>query len=174
MSELDTSQEMGGAADERATGALQNKRRVTIALVSAVLIAALFMYQTVVRGRYDKCPPTFVALELGVAVVSALMSCMVTRMDEYGRRWADRAAYAEDGSWRAIAYRVLAVMPSVVVRAVIICACLAAVNATVVASVIFGDKILFAPVAVLVRFLGDIPQALLICFIVEMVLRRDL
>ena len=157
---------------DNAKGTRVARRGGTLALtiVSAVVVAVAFVAMTMVRHNYDHLPLEFVAIELAVALVASFVASMVSKgLDERGAAWA--AKYVQPGPGPL--YTLMSVLPSVATRAAIITACLSIPNATYVATELFRETVVMPPLAVLIRFLADIPQALLLCLAVRMALQRS-
>ncbi|MBR3234842.1 MAG: hypothetical protein IKG11_04415 [Atopobiaceae bacterium] len=151
------------------TRALSVQKRIVLTVGSAVLVAVAFVAMTMARKNYDVLYAEFVVLELGVSLAASIAANFVHGLDERGAALAAQYAGNETGGlW----HHVLSVLPSVAVRAAIITACLAAVNATVVTGGIYREEVTAPVLAVIIRFLADIPQALVICLVVRLAIDR--
>lgn len=136
------------------------KRSLTIG--TAVIVAVVFQAMTMARNNYSLWRLSFMGLELAVAVASSYAANAVKGLDARGAAWA--RSYLDDES--SLLFKITAALPAAAARAGIMCACLSAVNATVVPVAIYRETIGNPVIAVIVRFLADIPQAVFLCLLV--------
>lgn len=135
----------------------------SVTILSAVLVAVLFQAITMARNNYSLWRLEFTALEVGVALLASFAAELVRGLDERGEAWAATYVSADTPL-----YGLLRVLPAVAVRAALITACLAVVNATVVPMVIYRETVELPVLAVPVRFLADIPQGFVACLAVRL------
>lgn len=143
---------------------LTRKERITLALLSAVVVSLAFQWILMARGNYETWRIEVTAIELVVGLVSSLVASVFDGLDERGAVWAAQYVPERKGTL----YHLLSILPATAARAALMTACLSIPNATVVPTLIYHEEIGFAPVAVLVRFLADIPQAIVLCLAVRL------
>ena len=144
------------------------KQRIVTVVVTAVVVAIAFQAILMARGNYDVWRFEVVAIELPVAIVAAFLTLPADKLDAWGAEWAAQYAPSRTGAL----YRVLSVLPTVAVRAAIMTACLSIPNALIIPPVVYREEVAFAPVAVLVQFLADIPQGIALCLAVRLFVER--
>ena len=150
-------------------GELTARQRRTLALVSALVVAVAFQGMTIARNNYSLWRPEFTAIELAVALVASFVAGLVVgRFEQEGPAWAARYV-DEDAGWP---YLVLGLLPAASVRAAVMTALLTPVNAVAVPVLIYRETVAAPLLAIPVRFLADIPQAILLCLAVMLVLRH--
>ena len=141
------------------------RRTFFITVASAILVSLVLQAVTIARNNYNLWRLSFMAIELGVALVSSFAANYVRGIEERAKAWAQSYVPGET-SWL---YKLLSVLPVATVRAAIMCACLSIPNATVIPMVIYRETVVLPPVAVIVRFLADYPQCVIICAAVMLV-----
>ena len=145
---------------------------LSVALLSALFVSVAFQAMTIARNNYNLWRLEFMAIEVCVAVASSWVGGVLAGSDERGDAWTSR--YARCGSRL---HGLLRVLPSVAVRAAVMTACLAVVNATAVPMLIYHEVVVAPVLAVPIRFLADIPQGFALCLaarlLVDMVVRRE-
>lgn len=112
-----------------------------------------------------------VGIDLAAALVASLLANLVKGTDERGAVWAATYVSPDDQGKRGL-YHMLSILPSVAIRAAIITAVLAAFNATIVMTRVFRETVVLPPLAVLIRFLADIPQVFVVCLVVRLLVDR--
>lgn len=148
--------------------AVAKRPRLVVTIASAVLVALAFQGMTMARNNYNLWRLEFMLPEMALALVSSIAANAVKGLDERGRAWARDFAGLDGG----LPFRIVSLLPSAAVRGGIMCACLSAINATVIPTVIYRETIGNPVIAVIVRFLADIPQAVFICLMVRLVVDR--
>ena len=145
---------------------LKNPSR-SLTVGCAVIVALVFQAMTMARNNYSTWRLSFIGLELAVALASSFAANAVKGLDARGESWA-RIYLSNESS---LLFKIMAALPAAAARGAILCACLSAVNATVVPVVIYREEIGNPVIAIIVRFLADIPQAILICLLVTLGIR---
>lgn len=146
----------------------RNRRVLFITVASAILVSVVLQAVTIARNNYNLWRLSFMAIELSVALVSSFAANYVRGIEERAKAWA-QSYVPEETSWL---YKLLSVLPVATARAAIMCACLSIPNATVIPMVIYRETVALPPVAVIVRFLADFPQCVIICAAVMLVVDR--
>ena len=141
------------------------RRTFFITVASAILVSLVLQAVTIARNNYNLWRLSFMAIELGVALVSSFAANYVRGIEERAKAWAQSYVPGET-SWL---YKLLSVLPVATVRAAIMCACLSIPNATLIPIVIYRETVMLPPVAVIVRFLADLPQCVIICTAVKLI-----
>ncbi len=141
------------------------RRTLFITVASAILVSVVLQAVTIARNNYNLWRLSFMAIELCVALVSSFAANYVRGIEERAKAWAKSYVPDETG-WL---YKLLSVLPVASVRAAIMCACLSIPNATLIPIVIYREAIMLPPVAVIVRFLADLPQCVIICTAVTLI-----
>lgn len=142
-------------------------QRLVVAVVCAVVVALALQGITMARNNYSLWRLEFTAIDVVVALVASLAADLVGGLDERGHRWA-QDNLLKPGTF---AYRVVQALPSALVRGALIAACAAIPNATYVTMVIYREKVESPVLAVIARFLSDIPQAVLLCLVVTLLVQ---
>ena len=160
-------------ADETsATGTAANKdagrRKLPLTIASAVVVALLFQAKTIAYNNYSMWRLSFMAIEWCVALLGSSCANLVRDMERRSEDWAASYVPTREG-WL---YRLLSVLPAATVRGAIIAAFLSIPNATVMPTMIYRETIGNPVVAVIVRFLADVPTAIVICVAVRLVVDR--
>lgn len=155
----------GARASVRRVVAAHPRSVVTVA--SAVLVSVVFQAIAIARNNYTFWSPEFTGIELSIALLASFVASRVRGMDERGEAWA--SSYAEQGSWL---HRLLRLLPAVAARAAILTAALSVVNATVVPMLLYRETVVVPVLAVLLRFLADIPQGFVVCLVVRLLVER--
>ena len=152
-------------SEQRVTGSqLSRKGRLKLIALSAVLVASAFQWILMARGNYEVWHFEIAAVELVVALVASFVASIFDGLDERGAQWAAQFVPSREGAL----YHVLSILPSVAARAALMTACLAIPNATVIPPLVYREEVGFAPVAVLMRFLADIPQGFALCLVARL------
>ncbi len=151
----------GARASVRRVVAAHPRSVVTVA--SAVLVSVVFQAIAIARNNYTFWSPEFTGIELSIALLASFVASRVRGMDERGEAWA--SSYAEQGSWL---HGLLGLLPAVAARAAILTAALSVVNATVVPMLLYRETVVAPVLAVLMRFLADIPQGFAVCLVVRL------
>ena len=141
----------------------RQKRTVTIA--SALVICIAFVAMTIARNNYNIWSPEFIALDAVLAFVGSFIASKTLDLEEPGMRWASKYLTPSNG----LAFRIMRMLPMATGRAAIMTAILSVVNATVVPMVFYRETVEHPILSVPVRFLADIPQAVLLCLAVLLV-----
>ena len=141
------------------------RRTLFITVARAILVSVVLQAVTIARNNYNLWRFSFMAIELSVALVSSFAANYVRGIEERAKAWAKSYVPDETG-WL---YKLLSVLPVASVRAAIMCACLSIPNATLIPIVIYREAIMLPPVAVIVRFLADLPQCVIICTAVTLI-----
>ncbi|MBP3892469.1 MAG: hypothetical protein J6D34_00330 [Atopobiaceae bacterium] len=144
------------------------KQRRAVTIYSALVVCVAFFAITIARNNYNLWSPEFFVIELVVALLSSLLASRVTGMEERGFDWAAQYLTPNDG----LAFKILRLLPVATCRAAIMTACLSVVNATVVPMLIYRETVAMPVLAVPIRFLADIPQGILLCLTVLLVVDR--
>ena len=145
------------------------ERWTRIAMVTALVVSVAFYAMTIVRNNYTLWNPEFLAVELVVAFISSMLANFAMNgLEERGAAWA--RTYIRSG--KGLLFRILSALPACAVRAAIMVACLSIVNATAVPMVLFRETVNMPLVAIIIRFLADIPQGLFLCLVVYLVFMR--
>lgn len=144
----------------------RQRRQVTIA--SALVVCVAFVAMAIARNNYDLWAPKFYVIELVVATLASILAGCLDGMEERGYRWASTYLTQSD----SLLFEVVRLLPVAACRAAIMTACLSIVNATVVPTLIFRETVEMPVLAVPIRFLADIPQCILLCLIVLLVVDR--
>lgn len=148
---------------------LDREQWTRVATLCALVISIAFQAMTIARNNYTLWNPEFIAIETVVAIASSLLANLAMGgLEERGAAWA--RTYVHEGN--GLLYRILAALPLSAVRAAIMTACLSAVNATLVPIVLFRETVEMPPVAIVIRFLADIPQAIFLCLVVYLLFTR--
>ena len=150
---------------------MERKKLIAITVGSAIAAGIVCVAIATARQGWLNWRLELVGIDLAVAVVASFLANLVKGMDERGAAWASAYVSPDDQSKRAL-YHVLSILPSVAVRAAIIAACLAAFNATIVMTMVFREAVVLPPLAVIIRFLADIPQVFAICLVVRLLVDR--
>lgn len=141
------------------------RRTLFVTVASAIAVSIVLQAVTIARNNYNLWRLSFMAIELSVALISSFAANYVRGIEGRSRAWAQ--SYVPDGTgWL---YKLLSTLPVATVRAAIMCACLSIPNATVIPIVIYRETVALPPVAVIVRFLADFPQCVIICTAVMLV-----
>lgn len=137
---------------------------VVLAVLSAVAVALFFQAKTIAYNNYGPWDLRFCALELAVGLASA---CLVRAGDlarGRGERWAAR--YVEPGSgWL---WDVLSTIAPAALCATVMTLLLSVANVLVVAQVFYRETVAMPPLAIIARFLADLPHAFLLCLLVRL------
>ena len=162
-----------GVQTESATQEVQpvgmgRKKKIALTIGSAVAVGLACVSIATARQGWVYWRLELVAIDLAAALVGSLLANLVKGTEERGAAWAASLVQGEGGL-----YHLLSVLPGVAVRAAIMTACLAACNATVVMTEVFRETVVLPPLAVLIRFLADIPQAFVICLVVRLLVDRS-
>lgn len=144
------------------------REKLVVTVVSAIVVALVFQGITMARNNYSAWRFEFTAIELVVALAASFAANLVPGLDERGHAWA-QANLLAPGS---LANRLVQVLPAVLVRAALMCACLSIPNATYVPMVIYREEVASPVLAVIARFLSDIPQAVVACLAVLLLVQR--
>lgn len=144
------------------TGKLTRKQLLLVTVISAVVVALAFQGMHMARNNYSLWRYEFTGIELAVALVASFVANLFGDMDERGYAWA--AGYLP--ARRGLAFDILAALPFSTVRAVLMTACLSIPNALIVPTVIYREEVKAPVLSVIVRFLADIPQAIILCTLV--------
>ena len=147
---------------------LTRRQRLVVTVASAVVVAVAFQAMTIARNNYNLWRLEFMAIEVATTLVGSILANLVGGMEERSEAWAARYVRPEQGFW----YRVLANLPLATVRAAIMTALVSIPNAAFIPQAIYRETVVMPPLAVIVRFLADIPQAILLCLAVLMLVRR--
>lgn len=147
---------------------LTRKQRLVVTVASAVVVAVAFQAMTIARNNYNLWRLEFMALEMATTLVGSFLANLAGGIEHSGAAWAARYLRPEQGFW----YRVLANLPAATVRAAIMTALVSIPNAAYVPVAFYRETVELPPLAVVVRFLADIPQAILLCLAVLMLVRR--
>ena len=145
-----------------------DKRWCRIATAAMAIAMALFLqWKMMAYYNYSLWRVEVIAIFMIVALMSSFAASLIGGLADRGRAWA--SSYVSDSSsWL---YDLLSVLPAVAVRAAVMCACLSVANVVVVTSNTYREDVGFYPAAVLVRFLADYPQSVLVCLAVLYVIR---
>ena len=151
------------------TGKLTKLQRLLVTVLSAVVVSIAFQAMHMARNNYSLWRLEFTALELAVALVASFVANLVGRnIDERGYEWAAGYFPARKG----LAFELLSALPSATLRGAIMTACLSIPNATFVPMVIYRETVKAPVLSVPIRFLADIPQAILLCALVFVLVKR--
>lgn len=151
-----------------ATDGLTRRQKLVLTIGSAILVAVAFQAMLMARNNYSLWRFEVTAYEMGLALVGSLLANLVPGLDDRGRQWA--STYEDlNKNWLN---HLNAILPGVLVRAALMTLCLSAVNATVIPLNIYRETVELPVLAVFVRFLADIPAAVLLCLIVRIAVGR--
>lgn len=170
---VQTAERMGVAADgagaasmvELANYPMSARQKRTVTIASALVICVAFVAMTIARNNYNIWSPEFIALDAVLAFVGSFIASKTLDLEEPGMRWAAKYLTPSNG----LAFRVVRMLPMATGRAAIMTAILSVVNATVVPMVFYRETVEHPILSVPVRFLADIPQAVLLCLAVLLV-----
>ena len=147
---------------------LTRKQRLVVTVASALAVAVAFQAMTIARNNYNLWRLEFMAVDVAATLVGSFLANLAGDIEGRGEAWASQYLRPEQGFW----YRVLANLPAATVRAAIMTALVSIPNAAFLPVAIYRETVELPPLAVLIRFLADIPQAVLICLAVLMLVRR--
>ena len=148
-----------------------HKKAIALTIGSAIAAGLACVAIATARQGWANWQLELVGIDLAAALVASFLANLVRGMDERGAAWA--ATYVSpDAPSKQGLYHVLSVLPGVAVRAAMMTACLAAVNATIVTTMVFRETVVLPPLAVLIRFLADIPQVFAVCLVVRLLVDR--
>ena len=153
--------------------ATPTRELVELAVATALAVSLAFQAKTMAYNNYGTFKLEFFALEFVVALGAA---CVVRVGDiavARGARWASSYVSRESG-WP---WHLLASLPPAALCATVMCALLSVANVAVVKQVFYRETVELLPVAILMRFLADIPTAVAACLVVRLAypkLRRRL
>ena len=153
--------------EAQATG-MGRKKKLALTIGSAVAVGLAFVSIATARQGWAHWRFDLVAIDLAAALVGSLLANLARGTEERGATWATSLMGQSEGGL----YHLLSVLPGVAVRAAIMTACLSALNATVVTTEVFRETVVLPPLAVLIRFLADIPQAFVVCLVVRLLVDR--
>ena len=142
------------------------KRQLMLTAVSAIVVAVAFQAKTMAYNNYNLWRLEFMAIEWLVALAGSFGANLVRDVDERGVAWADSYVPARTG-WL---YDLLRMLPAAAVRGALVCAFVSIPNATVIPIVIYRETIGNPVIAVLMRFLADVPLAIVLCLAVRAVM----
>ena len=148
--------------------AFSRKQQLILTVVSAVVVAVAFQAKAMAYNYYNLWRLNFMAIEWLVALAGSFGANLVQGMDERGLAWASGYVPAREG-WL---YQLLRMLPAVAVRGALICAFLSVPNATVIPTMIYRETIGNPVIAVIARFLADVPLAVVLCLVVRVVMER--
>ena len=135
------------------------RQRIAVVALTAFMVAVAFQWILMARGNYEVWRFEVIAIELPIAFVVAFLTLPVDRLDAWGAEWAAQYLPKREG----MLYYVLSILPTVAARAAIMTICLSIPNVLLIPPFVYREEVAFAPVAVLVRFLADIPQGIALC-----------
>ena len=144
------------------------KKKLWLTVASAVAVAVVFQAQTMAYNNYNVWRLQFTVLELACALAGSFGANLVQGIEERGVTWAKGLVPSQEG-WL---FHLLSVLPAVCVRAAIICAFVSIPNATAVPMLIYREEVVLPPLAVLIRFLGDLPAAVVVCLAARLLVER--
>lgn len=147
------------------------KDLLVLTVVSAVAAALVCVSIATARQGWRNWRLELVLMDLGAALVGSFVANLFKGLDERGTAWA--STYVSPNAPRGrVLHHVLSVLPGVAVRAAVMTACLAAVNATAVQALVFREEISMPVLAIPIRFLADIPQVFAVCLLVRLLAER--
>ena len=147
------------------------KKAIALTVGSAIAAGIVCVAIATARQGWVYWRLELVGIDLAAALVASLLANLARGMDKHGAAWAATYVSPDDPSKQGL-YHVLSVLPGVAVRAAVMTACLAAFNATIVMTMVFRETVVLPPLAVLVRFLADIPQVFAVCLVVRLLVDR--
>lgn len=137
-------------------GADARKRQLVITVATALFTAVVFQAKTMAYNNYSLWRIEFMAIEWLVALAASFGANLAGDRDERGANWAASFVPTREG-WL---YQLLSKLPAAVLRGAIITAFLSIPNATVVPTMIYRETIGNPVIAVIVRFLADVPTGI--------------
>jgi hypothetical protein len=152
---------------EHETNAYDGRLHARTAVSAAAVATLVCVGMAVVRYNYGHVRLTFLAADFVAAFVGSLAAGLVRGMDARGVAWAQAWGVTEGTR----AFAVMRALPGALVRAAVMQLPLAAVNATYVAADIYHETVELPVLEICARYLGDMPQVLLACLVVELAAR---
>lgn len=137
-----------------------------LTVASAIVVAVFFQSKTIAYNNYNLWRFTVMGIECGVALVGSFAANLVRGMDERGEAWAASYVTSRKGWF----YHLLSLLPAAAVRGALITALVSIPNATFIPLTIYREDIGNPVIAVITRFLADIPLAIVLCVVTKLVL----
>lgn len=137
---------------------------VELAVATALLVSVVFQAKTMAYNNYSLWRLEFTALEFVVALASACVVRVGDIVVPRGEQWAS-SYVSRDSGWL---WSVLANLLPAAVCAAVMTALLSMANVLVVAQVFYRETVEAIPLAILMRFLADLPTAFVVCLAVRL------
>ena len=142
------------------------KQKLILTVVSALVVATALQGKAMAYNNYSIWRLEFMVLEWAICLAGSFGANLVAGMDERSEAWAASYVPARTG-WL---YDLLRKLLPAVVRGAIIAAFASVVNATAVPTLIYREDIGNPIIAVITRWLADVPTVILVCLLVRLVL----
>ena len=149
-------------------GGLSRKDVLLLTVASALAVAVGFQAMMMAYNNYNLWRLEVMALEVPVALAASFGANLLRGVEERSRAWA--LGYVPEGAgWL---FELLRIVPPVLVRAAMMAAFLAVPNATAIPAIVYRESFGNPVIAVLMRFLADLPAAVVLCLVVRLLVER--